>query len=216
MELDIAHLRKEYRLSRLSEAEVDPNPFRQFNMWMEQAMTAHEGEANAMALATVHQGQPSIRIVLLKGVDQRGFIFYTNYESRKGRELADNPLAAINFFWQDLERQVRIEGMVEKLAADASDAYFNQRDKGSRIGAWASPQSEVIPSRDYLEARVASIQHKFESDEEVPRPSHWGGYRLVPHYFEFWQGRASRLHDRLSYTLDPRTGQRWNLNRLAP
>ena len=195
-------------------ADVDRNPFRQFDAWFAQAVDAKLPEPNTMTLATVDsRGRPSARIVLIKGVDERGFMFFTNYESRKGRELADNPHASLLFYWIELERQVRIEGNVVKASPSESDQYFESRPLGSRIGAWASEQSQVIESRAVLEAREREISAKY--GEHPPRPPHWGGYRLIPDAIEFWQGRPSRLHDRLLYTRAVEGGD-WQLARLSP
>ena len=208
----LAHLRKDYALKTLDEKDVDRDPMKQFGLWMVEAIHAQVPEATAMTLATVNgDGRPSARIVLLKGVDPKGFVFYTNYESRKGRELAANPAAAITFLWKELERQVRVEGRVEKVSADESNAYYETRPLGSRIGAWASPQSQEIESRDWLETRWAQLTDKF--GEKPPRPPHWGGYRLLPDYVEFWQGRMSRLHDRIAYR---GRASGWEIARLAP
>ncbi|HXS52056.1 MAG TPA: pyridoxamine 5'-phosphate oxidase [Usitatibacter sp.] len=209
---ELAHLRKDYALKTLDEKDVDRDPMKQFGVWMVQAIHAQVPEPTAMTLATVDRdARPSARIVLLKGVDPKGFVFYTNYESRKGRELAANPAAAITFLWKELERQVRIEGRVEKVTAEESNAYYDTRPLGSRIGAWASPQSEAIESRDWLETRWSQLTHKL--GEKPPRPPHWGGYRLVPDSVEFWQGRMSRLHDRIAYR---RRAGAWEIARLAP
>ncbi len=209
---DLAALRTDYSMKTLDEAQVDPDPLRQFGVWMVEAIHAQVPEPTAMSLATVAAGgRPAGRIVLLKGVDPRGFVFYTNYQSRKGQELAANPVAALTFLWTELERQVRIEGTVEKVSEADSDEYFATRPLGSRIGAWASPQSRSIEGRDWLEARWAELTR--EHGESPPRPPHWGGYRVRPDYLEFWQGRRSRLHDRVAYA---RSGEAWKVARLAP
>jgi pyridoxamine 5'-phosphate oxidase len=210
--VNLADLRDEYSRETLDEASVDRDPMRQFEQWMQAAIKAQLPEPTAMALATVDaRGRPAARIVLLKGADARGFVFYTNYQSRKARELGVNPHAALTFMWKELERQVRIEGVAEKVGADESHAYYATRPLGSRIGAWASPQSDVIESRAWLESRWEEMgkQH----GESPPCPPHWGGYRVVPSYLEFWQGRRSRLHDRIAYT---RVGGAWKIARLAP
>jgi len=210
----LAELRKNYSLGSLDVADVDRNPFRQFDAWFAQAVDAKLPEPNTMTLATVDsRGRPSARIVLIKGVDERGFMFFTNYESRKGRELADNPHASLLFYWIELERQVRIEGTVVKASAAESDQYYESRPLGSRIGAWASEQSQAIESRTVLEAREKEISAKY--GEHPPRPPHWGGYRLIPDAIEFWQGRPSRLHDRLLYTRAVEGGD-WQIARLSP
>jgi pyridoxamine 5'-phosphate oxidase len=210
----LAELRKNYSLGSLDVADADRNPFRQFDAWFAQAVDAKLPEPNTMTLATVDsRGRPSARIVLIKGVDERGFVFFTNYESRKGRELADNPHASLLFYWIELERQVRIEGTVVKASPAESDQYFESRPLGSRIGAWASEQSQVIESRAELEAREKEISAKY--GEHPPRPPHWGGYRLIPDAIEFWQGRPSRLHDRLLYTRAVEGGD-WQIARLSP
>ncbi|WP_322058670.1 pyridoxamine 5'-phosphate oxidase [Paraburkholderia sp. J63] len=212
----LADLRKNYSLGSLDASDVDPDPIRQFQTWFAQALDAKLPEPNAMTVATVDaEGRPAARILLIKGVDERGFVFFTNYDSRKGRELAANPHAALLFHWIELERQVRIEGRVEKTSDAESDAYFQSRPLGSRIGAWASEQSAVIGSRAELEAREREISAQY--GEEPPRPPHWGGYRLVPGAIEFWQGRPSRLHDRIRYTRDSvHEGAAWRIERLAP
>ncbi|MDQ7975815.1 pyridoxamine 5'-phosphate oxidase [Paraburkholderia sp. SARCC-3016] len=209
----LAELRKNYSLGSLDEADLDRNPIRQFEKWFAQAIKAQLPEPNAMTLATVDsRGHPSARIVLIKGVDSRGFVFFTNYESRKGREIADNPRASLLFHWIELERQVRIEGSVEMTSAAESDAYYASRPLESRIGAWASEQSQEIESRAALEAREREIIARY--GDHPPRPPHWGGYRVVPEAIEFWQGRPSRLHDRMRYTRDGSGA--WRIARLAP
>ena len=214
MERKIADIRKDYTLHELSESEVASDPISQFNSWFQEAVEAKVNEPNAMSLGTAVDGQPSVRIVLLKGIDEKGFRFYTNYQSAKGEQLKQNPKAALTFFWPELERQVRIEGVVEKLTDEASDTYYNSRPKGSRVGAWSSPQSQVIPDREVLEERVQEYSQKFEHTEEVPRPDFWGGYVLSPTIVEFWQGRPSRLHDRIRYRLSE--DKIWTIERLAP
>jgi len=210
---EIAKLRKSYERAELDESHADSAPLRQFEQWLSEAIGAGTPEPTAMTLATVGEGgKPSTRPVLLKGFDARGFVWYTNYDSRKGRELAANPHAALQFHWIELERVVRIEGSVAKVSAEESDAYFVTRPLDSRIGAWASPQSRVITSRGVLIAEAARFGAKFLL--HPPRPAHWGGYRLAPDHIEFWQGRASRLHDRLRYTLEPDGS--WRRERLAP
>lgn len=206
-------LRKEYTLRGLDEADVANDPLVQFERWFHEAVTAGLREPNAMTLATVApNGQPSARIVLLKSFDARGFVFFTNYESRKARELEQQRAAALLFFWADLERQVRIEGQVTRIADAESTSYFTSRPIAARLGAWASPQSQVIADRPELDARLAAVTERF-SAAEPPRPPFWGGYRVEPIRLEFWQGRPSRLHDRICYQ---RHGERWSITRLAP
>lgn len=210
---NIQNLRQDYRAAELSEADIDKNPIAQFAKWFKDALEAKLYEPNVMTLATADlTGKPSSRILLLKGFDEEGFVFFTNYNSKKGKDLQENPQAAMQFFWPELERQVRIEGMVTKATAEASTAYFHSRPKGSQIGASASPQSTVIPNREILEDRVKELTASYQ-ETEVPRPEHWGGYVLKPSHIEFWQGRPSRLHDRITYTS---VNGVWTINRLAP
>ena len=204
----------EYPLGGLSEADLDPDPFRQFARWFELALVGGSPDPHAMTLATAtRDGIPSARMVLLNSFDERGFVAYTNYESQKGRELAENPRAALVFYWPELRRQVRVAGAVERVAREESDAYFCRRPAGSRRGAWASPQSTVIASREVLDRRLQELMAEY-GEGEIPCPPHWGGVRLVPHTFEFWQSRTNRLHDRFRYTRQPDGG--WLIERLAP
>jgi pyridoxamine 5'-phosphate oxidase len=207
-------LRREYDREVLLEAEAERDPFVQLGRWFEEAAAGEIYEPNAMALATVAaDGRPSLRMVLLKGMDERGLSFFTNLESRKAQEIAANPNAALLFWWDRLHRQVRVEGAIEPVGPDEAEAYFATRPYGSRIGAWASPQSRVIEGRDWLEAREAALRERYPEDGAVPRPAHWGGFRLQPETYEFWQGRKSRLHDRLCYR---RQESSWVMERLAP
>lgn len=214
MDKTIADLRKDYTLEGLSVSDINPNPFIQFKQWFDQALAAQLPEPNAMTLATItSDGKPKARMVLLKGFDERGFVFYTNYNSQKGQDLAQNPQASLVFWWAELERQVRIYGRVEKISESESDEYFYSRPLNSRLGAWASNQSEVIESREVLEQRMQELHIKYQN-QDVQRPSHWGGLRVIPTEIEFWQGRSNRLHDRLLYTR-LEDGD-WKIVRLSP
>jgi pyridoxamine 5'-phosphate oxidase len=209
----IADIRQDYKMNALSEKDVSKNPIDQFAKWWDDAIASNIEEVNAMTLATVNKvGKPAARIVLLKGVSEAGFEFFTNYESRKADNMNDNENVALVFFWKELERQIRIEGTVQKLSPEKSDAYFNSRPEGSRIGAWASPQSKIIAEREILEIKVEEIKNKFEQTE-ILRPAFWGGYIVKPNLVEFWQGRSSRLHDRIEYILE---NEQWSKRRLAP
>ena len=209
----IANIRTEYSLKGLHENELDSNPLKQFHKWFEEALQSGLYEPNAMYLGTEAESRPTGRIVLLKGLDEIGFVFFTNYLSKKGREMEANPQVALTFFWKELERQVRIEGRIEKTSGEESDNYFASRPRGSQIGAWVSAQSEVIESGDFLKNKQQELEAEF-ADKLIPRPLHWGGYRVIPDYIEFWQGRPSRLHDRLAYTKD-KSGD-WKIERLSP
>jgi pyridoxamine 5'-phosphate oxidase len=210
---DPADLRKEYTRAGLSEADVALDPTEQFRRWFEEALAARLHEPNSMVVATATpDGRPSARVVLLKGFDERGFVFYTNYESRKAREMEENPHAALLFYWGELERQVRVEGTAARVSDAESDAYYVTRPRGSRLGAWASKQSRVVGGRGVLEDRLKKLEQEHEG-EEIPRPPFWGGYRVAPEAFEFWQGRENRLHDRISYR---REGDSWKIQRLQP
>lgn len=211
---DIASIRKDYKKRTLTESEVAQNPIVQFEQWWEDAIKSNIDEVNAMTLATVtSQGIPSARIVLLKKATSEGFVFFTNYQSNKAQELAQNPHACLVFFWKELERQVRIAGKVEQTSAGENDIYFASRPESSRIGAWASPQSAVIGNREIIEQNEEKYKQQF-NEGNIPRPPHWGGYRVIPSLMEFWQGRPSRLHDRIQYTLQ-KNGS-WKIERLAP
>ncbi|MCP2729621.1 pyridoxamine 5'-phosphate oxidase [Limnofasciculus baicalensis] len=214
MEKKIADLRKDYTLHGLSETDALPNPFTQFKIWFDQALSAQLSEPNAMSIATASlDGKPSVRMVLLKDYDERGFAFFTNYNSQKGQQLRENPWGAVAFWWAELERQVRIEGQVEQVSPEESDSYFQNRPRASQLGAWTSAQSEVINNREVLEQRLAKFQQEYEN-KEVPRPPHWGGFRVIPTIIEFWQGRPNRLHDRLIYKKQDNGS--WIIQRLSP
>jgi pyridoxamine 5'-phosphate oxidase len=208
----IANIRSDYRLNGLHESELDANPLNQFKIWFDEVVQSELSEPNAMLLSTVSKGRPSGRIVLLKGVEEEGFTFFTNYASKKGEEIESNPQVALTFFWKELERQVRIEGRIEKTSEKESDDYFAIRPRGSQIGAWVSHQSEVVENREFLEEKLKTYEQEFEG-VSVPRPPYWGGYRIIPDYMEFWQGRPSRLHDRLAYVLKDGI---WVVERLSP
>ncbi len=210
---NIADIRKDYKLQTLLETDVASDPFIQFGKWWDEAINSAIDEVNAMTLATADKNNiPSARIVLLKGCDKNGFVFFTNYQSHKGEQLLQNPNACLVFFWKELERQIRITGTVEKISTADSDAYFTSRPAGSRIGAWASPQSSVIVNRTVIEEKLKDLEQQF-GDNNIPRPPHWGGYIVKPTQIEFWQGRPSRLHDRIQYTLQEGS---WVIERLAP
>jgi pyridoxamine 5'-phosphate oxidase len=212
--MSLADLRRDYSRASLSESEVDPDPVRQFLQWFDEARTAEVLEPTAMTLATATpDGRPSARLVLLKGVDEQGFVFYTDYRSRKGEELSANPIAALVFYWPEIDRQVRITGSVVRVSREESEAYFRTRPIGSRFGAWTSHQSAVIPSRAALEQRLQEVMERF-GDGDVPLPEYWGGFRVAPEVVEFWQGRPNRLHDRLRYTR--RSDGVWIVERLSP
>jgi pyridoxamine 5'-phosphate oxidase len=213
--IDLMGLRREYDVTALRRAEMHPDPIEQFATWFSTAVNSALPDANAMSLATsTPDGKPSVRIVLLKLFDQRGFVFFTNYKSQKGRDLDENPRAALAFYWTHLERQIRIGGHVERTSREESQEYFHSRPRGSQLGAWVSHQSEVIDARRILEARLAEMTDRFAGHDVIELPPNWGGYRLMPDTMEFWQGRANRLHDRFLYTLQ-KDGF-WNLDRLAP
>lgn len=210
----IADIRREYILQSLTELDTSDNPFDQFTKWWQEASNSQIDEVNAMTLATAtKEGIPTARVVLLKGYDYDGFIFFTNYNSRKGRDIADNPHVSLNFFWKELERQIRIDGLIEKIAPEESDVYFASRPAGSRLGAWSSPQSTVIENRKIIEDNFLKFEEKFGT-VHIPRPDNWGGYLVKPTHMEFWQGRSSRLHDRIQYSLQE--NKDWKRERLAP
>lgn len=212
----ISAIRQEYDLGELSEKELKDNPFDQFAVWFQQALDHQVMEPNAMVLSSITAtGSPASRVVLLKDFDDKGFVFYTNYESRKGKELLSTPHAALLFFWPELQRQVRIEGAVSQISAAQSDEYFDSRPRGSRLGAWASPQSQIITERKIVDQRLKEYTLKFSNSEKIDRPPHWGGFNVSPKWMEFWQGRANRLHDRLVYErIDEHA--LWEIKRLAP
>lgn len=213
MARDPADLRREYTRAGLRRSDVARDPTEQFRRWFEETLAADLHEPNAMIVATATpEGRPSARVVLLKGFDERGFVFYTNYEGRKAREMEENPRAALLFYWGELERQVRVEGTVARVSGEESDAYFATRPRGSRLGAWASEQSRVVGGREVLEDRLEKLEQEHEGSD-IPRPAFWGGYRVAPEAFEFWQGRENRLHDRISYH---REGTGWRIERLQP
>jgi pyridoxamine 5'-phosphate oxidase len=212
--MSLENLRHEYRLGELDESSCDSNPIVQFEAWMKQAQAADLKEPNAMTLATsTPDGKPSARIVLLKEVNANGFVFYTNYESRKGQELAANPYAALTFYWAELERQVRIEGTIARTPAEQSEAYFQVRPRRSRLGALASNQSQILASRNTIEVKMDELEARYSDSDYIPRPEYWGGYIVCPKVIEFWQGRRSRLHDRIRYTMEHGT---WRIDRLSP
>jgi pyridoxamine 5'-phosphate oxidase len=216
MSIDATNLRVDYQADELLESNANPNPMLQFKQWFEAALEDNIPEPNAMVIATIDErGRPAARVVLLKETTERGFVFYTNYESRKGQELAANPNIAVAFNWLEHQQQVRIEGRVEKLSAAQSDRYFQSRPKGSQIGAWVSPQSQEIPHREFLEQKKKEIETAYADADKLPRPENWGGYLIIPDTIEFWQGRTSRLHDRLVYRREAE-GQDWKIVRLAP
>lgn len=211
----ISDIRKEYTRASLDEQHVLPHPVRQFEKWFGEVLDAQVPEPNAMTLATnSEQGYPSTRVVLLKGIENDAFVFFTNYQSQKGRELAAKPACALNFFWPELERQVRVTGVAEKISEADSEVYFQSRPRASQLGAWASPQSTPIASRELLEARMRNLEEKFNSQQKIPKPKQWGGFAIRPIQMEFWQGRPSRLHDRINYLLQP--NDEWSIVRLAP
>jgi len=214
--LNLSDIRKTYSQQELSEENIKDNPLTQFEGWLQEALDAQAAEPTAMVLSTVSpEGRPSARVVLLKALEQDQFVFFTNYYSRKGSQINERPFAALTFFWPELERQVRIEGQVDKVSTAISDNYFQSRPRGSQIGAWVSPQSKIVENRQVLEKVTEEYKLKFGEEELIPRPPHWGGYGLIPYYIEFWQGRPNRLHDRLVFSRESAQAN-WHLNRLAP
>ena len=212
--MSIASIRRDYQLKSLSESDVASDPIKQFSIWWDEAISAKIDEVNAMALSTVKaDGTPTSRIVLLKGYNESGFVFYTNYESSKGKQILGNHTVSLLFFWKELERQVRIQGICEKVSDQESDDYFYSRPVGSQLGAWASPQSQPIKGREILESRAAALELQYQQ-QKIPRPPHWGGFRVVPTELEFWQGRSSRLHDRILFSKE--AAETWKIERLAP
>jgi pyridoxamine 5'-phosphate oxidase len=210
----LAEIRKEYSKSSLDITTIHKNPFSQFSHWFDEAISAKVNEPNAMNLSTVTaDGRPSGRMVLLKGIENEKFVFYTNYQSNKGKNLEANPACALTFFWPELERQVRISGVAERTDKETSERYFQSRPRASQIGAWASPQDSIIANREILEARVGEIEKRYEGIEKLPKPQQWGGYSIDPFEIEFWQGRPNRLHDRILFT---KVNNKWQINRLAP
>lgn len=214
MEKGLANIRTDYTKLKLGEDMLLSNPFTQFEKWMNEALVQKVMEPNAMTIATVNsEGKPSLRVVLLKGFDEKGFVFFTNYESKKGEEMLQNPSVALNFFWMTMERQVRIEGVVRKIDEAASISYFQSRPKESQVSAWASPQSQEVESREILESKVHELEKQYQLEAVLPKPAFWGGYIVEPTYFEFWQGRANRLHDRLVFE---KLENSWKMKRIAP
>ena len=210
---DLASIRKEYHKTTLDASTISNDPLKQFDAWFQDAVTAKVPEPNAMNLATAIGGRPTSRIVLLKGVENGKFVFYTNYQSRKGKELEENPACCLTFFWPELERQIRIEGVANRVDTKRSEQYFQSRPRGSQIGAWASPQSSVIQDRSLLEERAKQMEEKFKGQDKLPRPHQWGGFEIDPLVIEFWQGRTNRLHDRILFS---KVDGAWTINRLAP
>lgn len=211
--MDLFNVRRDFSLKTLDEEDVLPHPIDMLQQWLDEAIQAEALEPTAMTVSTVSaEGRPSSRVVLVKKINQKGLIFFSNYDSHKGKDIAANNQVALNFIWHELERQVRIEGIIEKVSDEESEKYFKMRPRESQIGAWVSPQSKVIPNREYLNQKIEEITLQFE-DKEMDKPTYWGGYIIKPAYFEFWQGRKSRLHDRIQYTPD---GNNWKIERLAP